>query len=89
MGVNLYLQSSSGQVAPAMIPVCTVLRLGFVFRVTSKRSMNIVGVPYTEVHFSASIVETLAKGSKLGAGRIIVAPWIRALRLPMTQPKVW
>ena len=49
--------------------------------------MNIVGVPYREVHSSSAIAFTLAAASKEAAGRTIVPPWITAFRLPMTQPR--
>ena len=72
-----------------MSPVCTEDRSGFTFLATSSMSMNIVGVPITDVHFSSTMACMLACGSKLGDGSTIVQPWMRALRLPITQPMVW
>ena len=39
-------------------------------------SMNMVGVPYKEVHPSSATALTLAAASKEAAGRTIVPPWI-------------
>ena len=39
-------------------------------------SMNMVGVPYKEVHPSSATALTLAVASKEAAGRTIVPPWI-------------
>ena len=72
-----------------MIPVWREERSGFSCLATPSRSMNMVGVPYTAVQLSSVIALMLAPGLKLGEGSTIVQPWIRALRLPITQPIVW
>ena len=81
--------TSTGQIEPAMMPVrsedrsCSA-KVGW-FCI----AMNIVGTPYTPVHFSAAIVRRVISGSKPGAGITIVAPWVVQPRLPITMPKQW
>ena len=73
--------------SPAMIPVSTWLTSGLLSRAAARMSMNMVGVPYIEVHRSASIASTQAAPLKLGQGRMLVAPWSIPHRVPITQPK--
>ena len=50
--------------------------------------MNIVGTPYTDVHFSSSIVVMTFMGSKTSQ-KHIVTPWLMHAMTPSTQPKQW
>ncbi len=52
-------------------------------------AMNIVGTPYTAVHFSSATARSVVSGSKPGAGMTIVAPCVMQPRLPITMPKQW
>ena len=49
--------------------------------------MNIVGTPYSVVHFSCAMVCSVASGSKPSPGYTIAAPSVTAARLPITMPK--
>ncbi len=52
-------------------------------------AMNIVGTPYSPVHFSSATQRSVVSGSKPGAGITMVAPWVVQPRLPITIPKQW
>ena len=49
--------------------------------------MNIVGTPYSEVHFSCCTARSVAAGRSPGAGITTHAPCEVDARLPMTMPK--
>ena len=49
--------------------------------------MNIVGTPYSDVHFSSWTACSVAAGSKPGAGITTHAPCEVEARLPITMPK--
>ena len=79
--------TSTGQIEPAMMPVRNDDRscepkVGWFCM-----AMNIVGTPYTPVHFSSAIVRKVISGSKPGAGITMVVPWLVQPRLPITIPK--
>jgi len=60
--------TSIGQGAPAMMPVRSDDRSNFANSGWSSSAMNMVGTPYSAVHFSRSTVCSVASGSKPSPG---------------------
>ena len=81
--------TSTGQGAPAMIPVRSDDRSNVSKPWSASSAMNIVGTPYSEVHDSAATASRVAFGSNEGAGITMHEPWVVAARFPMTMPKQW
>ena len=80
---------SAGHGEPAMMPVRTEERSYDAKSGSAHSAMNIVGTPYRLVQRSWETAARVRAGSKPGAGMTIVAPWVRAARLPITIPKQW
>ena len=81
--------TSTGHGEPAMIPVRSDDR-SWVSKLESDSSaMNMVGTPYSDVHFSAATAASVAAGSNARAGITMHAPWEVAPRFPITMPKQW
>ena len=72
-----------------MMPVRTEERSYAAKSGSAHSAMNIVGTPYSDVHFSSAVALRVAAGSKPGAGMTIAAPWEVHARLPITMPKQW
>jgi hypothetical protein len=66
--------TSTGQGAPAMIPVRRLERSKSPMRGCSSWAMNIVGTPYIEVQRSSSTIRNVASASKLAPGTTTQAP---------------
>ena len=81
--------TSTGQGAPAMIPVRRLDRSNSPNRGWASSAMNMVGTPYREVQRSACTAASVASGSNPGAGSTTHAPCEVAARLPITMPKQW
>ena len=77
-----------GQGEPAMIPVLSDEKSNLGNSLCSSMLMNIVGTPYTEVHFSPSMDAITATGSK-DSTKHMVTPWLMHAITPSTQPKQW
>ncbi len=81
--------TSIGQGEPAMMPVRRDVRLYFAKFGWVSSAMNIVGTPWSAVHFSFSTVFKTSSASKAGPGRTMVEPWVTQARLESTMPKQW
>ena len=81
--------TSTGQTAPAMIPVRRFDRSRSAKLGWFCMAMNMVGTPYTPVQRSASTASSVNPGSNPGAGMTMVTPWVVQPRLPITMPKQW
>jgi len=79
--------TSTGQGAPAMIPVRRLLRSKRANSGCSSMPMNIVGTPCRAVHRSACTASSVARGSKPSEGLTMHEPWVTQARLPSTMPK--
>ena len=82
-----WLITSTGQGAPAMIPVRRLDRSKSPMRGCSSSAMNIVGTPYSDVQRSSSTARSVVTGSKLAPGTTRQAPCVRQARLASTMPK--
>lgn len=51
--------------------------------------MNMVGTPYSAVHFSSCTARRDANPSKLSAGKTIAAPCVAVAMYPKMLPKQW
>ena len=49
--------------------------------------MNMVGTPWSAVHFSAATASSAEIGSNTSAGYTIAEPCVTQARLPSTMPK--
>ena len=72
-----------------MIPVRSEERSYSAKSGSASSAMNMVGTPYSDVHFSSCTACSVAAGSKPGAGITTQAPCEVAARFPITIPKQW
>ena len=77
-----------GQGDPAMMPVLREEKSNLSNSLLFRMLMNIVGTPYTAVHFSVSMVVMTLMGSNTST-KHIVTPWLMHAITPRTHPKQW
>mmetsp|Transcript_101761 Transcript_101761/g.311192 ORF Transcript_101761/g.311192 Transcript_101761/m.311192 type:complete len:209 (-) Transcript_101761:435-1061(-) len=80
---------STGQRAPAMIPVRRTSNVKLRNSGWSSMAMYIVGTPYNDVHRSPTTALKVASASKRAAGYTSLQPCATIAKLPITQPKQW
>ena len=71
-----------------MIPVLRDEKSNLLNSLWFRMLMNIVGTPYTDVHFSSSMVVMTLIGSNTSQ-KHMVTPWLMHAITPRTQPKQW
>ncbi len=89
MSVLTFFMYSVGQGEPAMMPVRRLLKSNLLKSGCSSSAMNIVGTPWTAVHFSFSMVVMTATGSKYSDGSTRAEPCVMQARFDRTMPKQW